>query len=296
MRHRACTVAVAVLLSAGVGTRDARAGDDECAAQTNEALSARDNDQLKKAREVFTACAQACAGDFQTRCRDEFRKVDALVPSVIFQVKDGSGVALSSVRIKVNGQPLTERLTGDAYELDPGTYTFSFSADGLLDGELKDFLLSKTEKNKAVSITLKSASATPSAPGTTTGTPDTTSAPSSGLGTQRILGITLGGVGLVGIVVGSVFGLQASSKWSDAQSQCGSGCGPNDPAQSTLSDARNAATVSTIAFVAGGVALAGGAVLFFTAPKGAPRSSGSRIRLAPAVGKGTAGFVVGGGF
>jgi hypothetical protein len=33
------------------------------------------------------------------------------------------------------------------------------------------------------------------------------------------------------------------------------------------SDAKSAATISTVGFVAGGVLLAGGAVLFFTAPQ-----------------------------
>lgn len=70
-------------------------------------------------------------------------------------------------------------------------------------------------------------------------------------GTQRALGLALGGLGLAGVAVGAVFGLQASSKNDEAASHCrGTLC---DPEGIRLDrEGRDAATVSTIAFVAGG--------------------------------------------
>lgn len=87
--------------------------------------------------------------------------------------------------------------------------------------------------------------------------------------TQRILAGVVGGVGVVGVVVGSVFGLKASSDWDEAKSKCSAypeGCGTDG--KQLGDDAQSAATLSTIAFVVGGVGIAGGLLLWFTAPDG----------------------------
>jgi hypothetical protein len=83
--------------------------------------------------------------------------------------------------------------------------------------------------------------------------------------TQRTVGWILGGAGLVGLAVGTAFGLSASSKWSSAKSGCDdTGCPPDAAAKTD--DARHAATASTVAFVAGGVLLAAGVIVLWTAP------------------------------
>jgi hypothetical protein len=87
--------------------------------------------------------------------------------------------------------------------------------------------------------------------------------------TQRVLGIVAGGIGLVGVGVGTFFGLQASSNWSDAKKECASypyGCSAKGI--SLKDDAASQATLSTVGFIVGGVGLAAGAVLFFTAGSG----------------------------
>jgi hypothetical protein len=112
-------------------------------------------------------------------------------------------------------------------------------------------------------------------------------------GTQRMVGIVLGGAGVAGLVVGGIFGGVASGKNSDAKrlcptTQCTSAEGVKDN-----DDAKSAATVSTVAMVAGGALLAGGLVLFFTAPKGGNETA---IQVAPAFGRGEAGLRIGGAF
>jgi hypothetical protein len=95
----------------------------------------------------------------------------------------------------------------------------------------------------------------------------------------------------VGIVVGSVFGVIAENKLT--QSNSSSHCDMTDHCDATglglRKDAGNAANVSTIAFAAGGVLLAGGIVLFVTAPR-AP--SASAIVVAPAPFAGGAGALI----
>lgn len=85
---------------------------------------------------------------------------------------------------------------------------------------------------------------------------------------QRTTGLVFGGAGVIGVGLGSFFGLRASSKWSDAKATCTDypfDCGTKGTDLS--SSARSAGTVATIAFVAGGALLATGIVLYLTAPK-----------------------------
>ncbi|MDB4996338.1 MAG: hypothetical protein JWM74_3770 [Myxococcaceae bacterium] len=102
----------------------------------------------------------------------------------------------------------------------------------------------------------------------------------TGLGVQRIGALAAAGTGVGLIVVGSIFGLGAGAKFDDSKTHCN----PNDPnacdatGVSLRDDARSAGTISTVTFVLGGVALAAGAVLWFTAPS---RSTSAAVGLGP---------------
>jgi hypothetical protein len=69
--------------------------------------------------------------------------------------------------------------------------------------------------------------------------------------------------------LGTYFGLQASADLGDsnARGNCvGDHC--NATGTQARNDALSAATVSTVAFIAGGAAIAGGVVLWLTTPRG----------------------------
>lgn len=85
--------------------------------------------------------------------------------------------------------------------------------------------------------------------------------------TQRWVGLGVGALGVVGLGVGSFLGLRAKSQYDDAlANECSAArvCTPEGGTQ--VDDAEGTATLSTVLFIAGGAALAGGAVLYFTAP------------------------------
>lgn len=108
-------------------------------------------------------------------------------------------------------------------------------------------------------------------------------------GTQRFIGLAVGGLGVVGLGVGSFFGLRTFSKWSEAESRCpGLQCDAQGFDAATA--AQNSGTVSTIAFAAGGALVLGGAALYFTAPRGKARGAASTVR----VGFSSGGVVLGG--
>ena len=116
-----------------------------------------------------------------------------------------------------------------------------------------------------------------------------TPAPSSSEGSsqQHHRASRSGGAGVVGLVVGSVLGLVSKSSYDHAlQTECGNN--PNGCSPQGMQDGQSAhgqAAASTVAFVAGGVLLGAGAVLYFTAPK-------SSVSVGTTVGPERAGIVV----
>jgi hypothetical protein len=87
---------------------------------------------------------------------------------------------------------------------------------------------------------------------------------------QLIAGGVVAGVGVVGIVIGAVFGAEARSKESDSEAYCR----PEDPTLCSqqgldlLDEGHSSATIANVGFIAGGVLAAGGVVLLLTAPSG----------------------------
>jgi hypothetical protein len=123
---------------------------------------------------------------------------------------------------------------------------------------------------------------------------DTGSTPGGG---QRIAGLAVAGAGVASLIVGTAFGAVASSKWaaSNAEGRCYSDSTTClDPSGPGLrSDAFTAATISTVTFIAGGVLVAGGLVLFFTAPKA---TTTGLLHVTPLVGSQGGGVLLGGRF
>ncbi|HEY4014212.1 MAG TPA: hypothetical protein VGM06_12795 [Polyangiaceae bacterium] len=114
--------------------------------------------------------------------------------------------------------------------------------------------------------------------------PDT-GAHGGGFGAQRVLSIVAGVVGVAGIGVGTYFGVVSMGKHNDAQKLCGTATCMGPGAQegsSDWSDATTAGNYSTIAFIVGGVGLAGAAVLWLTAPRSAEQPAASaRLGVGP---------------
>ncbi len=103
----------------------------------------------------------------------------------------------------------------------------------------------------------------------------------SGGSSQRTWSLVLGGAGVLGVALGSAFGIDTISK--NSASNAAGKCDATNHCTSAGIDLRNEAfrsgTVSTVAFLAGGAALAGAAVLYFTAPHAASSPS---VGFAPA--------------
>ncbi len=102
--------------------------------------------------------------------------------------------------------------------------------------------------------------------------------------TQRVIALAMGGAGVIALGAGAFFGLKARSTYDDALSQCNSSHQCQQAGLDRADDATSQATISTIGFVAGGVLLAGGGVLYLTAPRQTHVSLGGPSLAAVTVG------------
>jgi hypothetical protein len=130
-------------------------------------------------------------------------------------------------------------------------------------------------------------SAGPSASSNATSSPSATVSPAernpSYWGGTRIAGLGAIGLGAVGLVIGTVYGLKRNSKQDEAKAQCTDyphGC--NDAGQSANDDAASAGKVAVGAFVVGGALVAAGVVLLLI-PQSSPatQEKASRTRIVP---------------
>jgi hypothetical protein len=270
-----------IVLGALVVPRPALAADPtklECIAANDAAQDLRLAGKLGNAREKLALCVStSCPGPVRDDCAQRLAEVDAAMPGIVLEVKDARGNDVSDVRVKLDGQPFTDRIDGTAQPIDPGSHRFAFDTAEGTHAE-RWIVVREKEKDTHVRVVLGTADATP-----------TVSPSSTGRVTQRAIGFALGVAGVAGFVVGGIFGVVSKSTYSHAlSSECGGN--PNQCSTQGANDGQTAhdqATVSTIGFVAGGLLVAGGAVLYFTAPK----TSGVVVG-ASGVGNGGAGMIV----
>ena len=110
----------------------------------------------------------------------------------------------------------------------------------------------------------------------------------------RLAGWIIAGGGLAAVGVGTVAGLFVMDRWDTVKSHCNQDTKICTDDAGLRADASGAtlATVSTIAFIAGGVGLAIGGYLVFANPGRPP----TRTQLSPMAGPGMMGLHVRGGF
>jgi hypothetical protein len=301
-RLRSSIVALAIVTGGGAFASVAAADDAACIAASEQEITLRKQGKLHAALSQLAACADAaCPAEVKAHCAQEIDAIGSVMPTVVFAAKDGGGNDLFSVKVTMDGAPLVEALDGRPVAVDPGEHTFRFEMAGQPPVDRK-LVIREGEKNRNESVVLGPAAVV--APPPPRVPPSPAPAPST-WSTPKTLAVVSGGVGVVGVGLGIVFGLYASSAQSREKSDCPSaGCVGLAQSTEDYDTAKKDATGSTIAFVAGGVLLAGGVVLWLTAPKGAGASSDKGappvsvggIRLSPAMIGSGGGLVLGGDF
>jgi hypothetical protein len=288
------SLSLTALLASQASAADPTTAD--CLSANEKSTTERNQHHLRAARSELLICAaMSCPTDVRTECARRVDEVNAAIPTIAFEAKDASGNDMSAVKVTLDGQPLTERLEGTAISIDPGEHVFTFEASGLPVLE-KKFVIVEGVKERRERITFGNSPA-PDAPAPPVGAtssspmPEADSSAGSSGSMQKTLGWVMAGGGVVGLGLGLVFELKRSSKLDDRDKICPSGVGCPAGSQSRIDgltdDARSAGTIGTISLIAGGLLVAGGLTLVFTAPSG-----DAKVAAAPVVAPGFQGIAL----
>lgn len=218
--------------------------------------------------------------------------------------------APATIELKRDGEPLGRAAWGSPVPVDPGPHVITASSSGFKDWQTTIDVPAGASSVRVSVPKLEPLVASPIPPpavntGAAPFAPQPAPAPmadrssSDSSSTQRTWGYVIGGVGVVGLVVGTVSAFALNSKESDrtkanACSAIRSCTGADvDRIHTLTSDARMYAGVANIGFIAGGAAVLGGAILILTAlPK--ETKTADRVLMQPWVGTHSAGLAMGG--
>ncbi len=279
-----------------------------CAEAYGKAQGLRGDHKLIATREQLRICARATCPHFIAKdCTAWLVDVEARIPSIVPMGKDASGSDVRDVTVSMDGTVIATQLDGQSIDVDPGWHTFAFESLAGTKVE-QSLVVAEGEKAQHVSVTMGASKPVPIAT-TRAATeaslaggsePDALGHRGSTWTGRNTLAVVLGGAGLAGIVVGTIYGLQTLSLAKTFNNECNGQSCP-DPVQSKA-DHTNAVTdgtIATAAFIAGAALVAAGVVLFETAPKPTTEGftpSSTRVQVAPAVLPGGGGAWMQGNF
>lgn len=213
---------------------------------------------------------------------------------------DGPPSTIAGLTVKRDGDDIGVGSLGVALAVDPGDHQIEVSAPGYKTWSTKITVGKQATQKVSIPALEQAPESAPAAPAAATSAPPTHDQGVATTGSKRTIGYVVGGVGIVGIGVGTVFGLMASSQASSAKddpSLCpGKVCTP--AGRSEIDSAKSKALISTIGIGVGAAALITGAVLVLTSGSGsttAPANSAA-LHVTPALGPGVACVSLTGGF
>ncbi len=307
-RTRASRLAPLIVLAAGglaaLVTRPAVADSltkDQCISSDSSAQDLRRTGKFSAARDHLRKCSDAsCPAIIRDDCTQQLDELRKAQPTIVFDVKDGSGHDLIDVTATIDDVPVPHAIDGSPLSPDPGSHVFVFTEPGQ-PSVTQTFVLREGEKGRHERIVIGPPPAAPkTAPAAGDKGSSLTLAPEapSGMPTQKVIGLAAGGVGIAGLVAGAIFGAMTMSSASQQKSDCSSptNCPNPDHAASAHSSGETTATVSTVSFIAGGALAAAGAVLFLTAARSKEAPPAAALAVVPSIGPGGGGVWLSGGF
>jgi len=269
--------------------------------------------QTASAWASFKEAAAAAAQKHDGRehiARDRAARLESRLSRLTISIVPGA--AVEGLRVHRDGMLVGSAEWGLPLPVDPGSHTVTATAPGRQPWS-STVLVGTGEQPDPITIpTLPPiptsppesdsphprsvADSVPSAETVAGGAPDrsgdralpaSSADPNRGNG-QRVAGLTIAAAGLAGIVVGTVYSLEAKAAYD--QSNTGGHCQPDNACDATGKDDRSRASslalVATVAMGAGAAVAATGALVFFAAPKPAPAAvaltptpAGGSVRL-----------------
>lgn len=239
-------------------------------------------------KEAASMAKQQGRADWETLARTRAAALEPKLSKLVIVVP--AAVAAPGLVVKRDGVVVAAGAWGTPLPLDPKIYLVEVTAPGKTAWS-QNVTVGPAAATEVVTVPALADDATPrsdeGAP------PSDGGARRSDGSAQRIAGFAIGGVGVLGVAIGAVTGIMAIGKEKDSRDKCPIDPCPTSEGYQANEDARSLARVSTIAFVAGGIAVAAGAVVWLTAPRAgaAPKTTAS-VRVAPLLDGRSAGLGV----
>jgi hypothetical protein len=202
------------------------AGDKQrCTEAYEQSQELRRQKKLSGARAALLVCEQECPKILVTDCARWRGEVEAVLPTVRLEARDAQGKP-ADAGVLVDGVPLVSRIGDDPVAVDPGEHVFRFVGRDGATSEQR-VILKEGEQGRSVSAVL-GATAGGGAPEAGGGGGD--HAEAAGEGERRHIPVAsyiLGGVGVVGLAVGTVLTIKGHVDESNLRSTCAPGCQPS---------------------------------------------------------------------
>lgn len=155
-RHTSLCLGVCSLITVlGTGLPKAAAsGGVECSAVYDAGVEQERAGHLSDALDIFQSCAaDSCRSPARQQCEAKILRLELDAPSVVPLAKDAAGAPLLNVEVTMDGVPLTSRLDGRAYRVDPGLHEFVFSADGE-ELSSQELVIAQGQRNREIWLEL----------------------------------------------------------------------------------------------------------------------------------------------
>jgi len=235
-RLRGVTLIAGVLAFGTFTVSSARAdapSKRECIDANAQAQLQQKDGKLRAAQTSLRLCTSpSCPAVVRDDCAQRLDALERVLPSLVFEVKDGSGADLTAVRVSLDGQLLAEKLDGTALAVDPGDHAFTFEVAGRSPVTMK-LVIREGDRARRERVLIGPAIAPRPAPVVVVApTPavaveepkDPPGEPAADLGmpgsAQRTVGVVVAVGGVVGLGVGGLLAGLASSSWSSSQTNC----------------------------------------------------------------------------
>jgi len=253
-------------------------------------------------KDVASRANAAGKADVEKRALTKAAALEPALSKLTIAVDTASDVP--GLEVKRDGVAVGHTEFGLAIPVDPGAHVIEASAPRKKAFSAKVDVVAR-QTDARVAVTLEddpSALAPPPVPETSTTTtvppaasPPPTEPQALGGTAVKVIGVVVGGVGVAGLALGSVFALDAKSKNDQAlqPQNCRTSSLCTQTGLNLTSDARTSAAESTIAFAVGGALVAGGILMWVVAPSSATKTG---VRVLPLLSASTAGLSIDAGW
>jgi len=214
----------------------------ECVDANTKGQVLRKDGKLRAARASFDVCADPkCPGVVRSDCQSRLDDIARAMPSVVLATTDAQPRV---VTITLDGESIAT--TQDAIEVDPGEHHIVIRAG---DRDVTRVVtLDEGEKSRRVEYGFEE---------------KVVEQPVVGNPTYRFVGIALASVGVIGLGLGTAFGVASYGAWASVKNECAvSATCDYAKATSDRGTALDFAHASDAAFAIGGAFAVAGAVLF----------------------------------